>query len=255
MNSSVDSISRHVRPPKQDRSRASFERVFDAAASLLEEKGYDDLTLLEVSRKSGVSIGSIYCRVKSKDDLIHAIQQHVLAQLEVEVKSFTDPAQWKGVELKSLIRYLIQEIGEFLRRHVAMHRALLARSPQDPILTERGKKFYERISEGFKSLLLLHSAEIGHPNPKHAVHVCFNFPYACIQKYLGIGILEDTNIGEGSWQELLDDLAVICTSYLQIKAPASATSQTGTETVASLPARRRRAAPRASKRIKLEAEK
>ena len=239
-------MSRHVRPPKQDRSRASFERVFDAAAGLLEEKGYDNLTLLEVSRKSGVSIGSIYCRVKSKDDLIHAIQQHVLAQLEAEVKNFTDPAQWKGVELKSLIRYLIQEIGEFLRRHVAMHRALLARSPQDPVITERGQEFYRCLSEGFKNVLLAHRAEIGHPNPKHAAHVCFSVPYACIQKYLGIGILEDTKIGEGSWQELLDDLAVICTSYLQIKSPAPEASQTGTQTVAKLPVRQRRAAPRAS---------
>jgi len=57
-----------AREPKQDRSRASFERVLDAATALLAERGYSEFTLQELSRRSKVSIGSIYCRVSGKDD-------------------------------------------------------------------------------------------------------------------------------------------------------------------------------------------
>jgi AcrR family transcriptional regulator len=252
MKPPTDSLSRHVRPPKQDRSRVSFERVLDAAVGLFEEKGYDGFTLLEVSRRSRVSIGSIYCRVKSKDELIHAVQLHVRTMLEAEENQFIDPVQWEGVELKSLVRFMIRELGEYMRRHAAIHRALMARSPLDPIITARGKVSLARFSDGFQNVLLLHRSEIGHPKPKHAVHVCFSVPFACIQKYLGIGIMSDVSIGEGSWQQLLDDLAILCISFLQIKPTASATSQKGAE--ASLPTRQRRAAPPASKRVKLEAK-
>ena len=57
-----------AREPKQDRSRASFERVLDAATALLAEKGYSEFTLQELSNRSKVSIGSIYGRVNGKDD-------------------------------------------------------------------------------------------------------------------------------------------------------------------------------------------
>ena len=45
-----------VRPPKQRRSRESYERVLDAAHTLLEENGFEGFTAQEVAVRSGVSI-------------------------------------------------------------------------------------------------------------------------------------------------------------------------------------------------------
>src|SRR5262245_26618965 len=73
-----------AREPKQDRSRASFERVLDTATALLAEKGYSEFTLQELSRRSKVSIGSVYCRVNGKDDLIRLVQVRTLDRLDVE---------------------------------------------------------------------------------------------------------------------------------------------------------------------------
>src|SRR4026209_2000726 len=77
-----------AREPKQDRSRVSFERVLDAATALLAERGYSEFTLQELSRRSQVSIGWIYCRVSGKDDLIRRVQVRVLDRLDVEQASF-----------------------------------------------------------------------------------------------------------------------------------------------------------------------
>jgi AcrR family transcriptional regulator len=46
--------------------------VPDTTHDLLGEKGYAGFALTEVSRRSGVSVGSIYTRVDSKDDLLRA---------------------------------------------------------------------------------------------------------------------------------------------------------------------------------------
>ncbi len=48
-----------VRPPKQRRSRESYERVLEAAHTLLEENGFDGFTIQEVAARSGVSVGAI----------------------------------------------------------------------------------------------------------------------------------------------------------------------------------------------------
>ena len=77
-----DDLTVAVQPPQQERSRASFERVIEAATSLLEEEGYDGFTLAEVSKRANVSIGSIYARVKSKDDLFYVIQDRYMTVSE-----------------------------------------------------------------------------------------------------------------------------------------------------------------------------
>ena len=59
-----------VRPPKQRRSRESYERVLEAAHTLLEENGFDGFTIQEVAARSGVSVGAIYERFGNKESLL-----------------------------------------------------------------------------------------------------------------------------------------------------------------------------------------
>lgn len=70
-----------VREPKQERSRQSFDKAVDATVSLLVERRSDAFTLVEVAQRAGVSIGSIYGRVSSKDDLIRAAQARETARI------------------------------------------------------------------------------------------------------------------------------------------------------------------------------
>ena len=55
-----------LRPPLQNRSRESLERVLIAGKKLLEEKGWEGFTVQEVSRRAKVSIGSIYARARAR---------------------------------------------------------------------------------------------------------------------------------------------------------------------------------------------
>ena len=86
----------YLKEPKQNRSKASLERLLNAACELLTENGYKDFTLQEVSKRAKVSIGSIYNRFKSKEDLIRLLQ---VRELEGENKMLRD-------EIKSVRGYL-----------------------------------------------------------------------------------------------------------------------------------------------------
>src|SRR3954451_17242527 len=74
----ANSDSTKLRPvlaPQQKRSQASVERVFAATRALLEEKGFDGVTVQEVSTRAEVSVGAIYGRFQSKENLLRAVQR------------------------------------------------------------------------------------------------------------------------------------------------------------------------------------
>ena len=205
--------SASVKAPKQDRSRASFERVLETAEELLKEHGYKGFTLLEVSKQSRTSIGSIYCRVKGKDDLFHAVQEHVLARLDKEMESILEPSKWDGVEARKLILFLVRELAEFLRRNAPILRALISREVADPVVMAKGKKASANLNERFQSLLMRHASEYTHPDPMHATAFCLNIADAALAKHLDLNTVTPSNDGS-QWNQLIDDLGRTLSLFL-----------------------------------------
>jgi AcrR family transcriptional regulator len=80
-----------VRPPKQRRSRESYERVLDAAHALLEENGFEGLTVQEVAARSGVSIGAIYERFGNKETLLRAVHARLMEAMSEGGADARDP--------------------------------------------------------------------------------------------------------------------------------------------------------------------
>ena len=57
--------------------------MVQAALSLMIERASEEFTLLEVSQRGKVSIGSIYHQFRSKDDLVRAVVERELADIGV----------------------------------------------------------------------------------------------------------------------------------------------------------------------------
>jgi len=58
-SSSVEQLAPYRRP-SQARGEAKFERLLDAAHSLIEEQGVDEFSLADVAKRAGVATGSAY---------------------------------------------------------------------------------------------------------------------------------------------------------------------------------------------------
>ena len=202
-----------VKKPKQDRSRASFDRVLDAAIELIKECGYDNFTLTEVSQKAGTSIGSIYCRVSSKEDLMHAVQTRVFEGMTADTDATMQPAKWKEVDLARTIRFLIRETAELLRRHAPVLRAFTSSQPFDRMVTTAGREWHIHLARSFEGILLQRRDEIRHGNPQYAASFCFDVTYAALSKYLGIGIIPDF-VTLDNWSQLADELGTLFSMYL-----------------------------------------
>ena len=204
----------HARAPKQSRSRQSFDRVLDAAAALLAEGGNHALTLAEVSRRSKVSIGSIYCRVESKDDLIRAVQVRVFEQMDQEFSGAVNRIRRRSLPLAELVPTLVREQALFMKRHARLINAFIERAPHDPVVQATGRKFYAQISLDFKLLLLERHSEFRHADPEHAAATCHAIVHGVLARYLGLGGGAETGAGEGDWRQLVEDLGLMTLAFL-----------------------------------------
>ena len=84
-----------VRPPVQARSRKALQKVLAAAEEVLAADGFDEFTMTAVAERAGVSVGAIYRRFDSKEQLLAAVKDRLLSRLEEDLAerlSTADPS-------------------------------------------------------------------------------------------------------------------------------------------------------------------
>ncbi|KZB86990.1 TetR/AcrR family transcriptional regulator [Amycolatopsis regifaucium] len=82
---SQQSAEQGFRPPQQARSRASLQKVLAAAEHVLAEGGIEEFTIAAVAEQAGMSVGAIYRRFAGKEQLLYAVKDQLLGQLEATV--------------------------------------------------------------------------------------------------------------------------------------------------------------------------
>jgi len=109
-----------VASPRRRRPRATTEatrnRVLAQAAALFAEKGYEAMSLRDVSQASGVSLSGLYHYFASKEDLLFQVQHRTFASL---------------YEAQEKIAALPGPPEERLRRLVIGHLAFFASHPNE----------------------------------------------------------------------------------------------------------------------------
>lgn len=202
----------NVRPPQQDRSRQSLEKVLAAARQLLCESDYADLTLSGVSKASGVSIGSIYGRFKGKDDLLQVVFEDALEQMDREWQALMDELRERPLSLCERLPLLVDTLAEFLARHAAILKPFMNRAGHGDI-ARSGKQYHARMADAFIAQISAHGDEIRHPEPERAIHSCFRITYSSLARFLGLGSAADA-AGEGDWNHLKQDLGSMGVLFL-----------------------------------------
>jgi len=64
-------------PATQARSRATREKLLEAAETVFAAKGYTGAKISDIAAEAGCSVGSVYFRFKDKDALFFAIRVYV----------------------------------------------------------------------------------------------------------------------------------------------------------------------------------
>ncbi len=98
---------RWIRPRRQKRSQASFERILDAAESLLEDRSFDELTISDVVRRAESSVGAFYTRFSDKDALLDALYQRFQDQAIATMERHLAPEQWESASVEQIVTQIV----------------------------------------------------------------------------------------------------------------------------------------------------
>jgi AcrR family transcriptional regulator len=224
-----------LRPPQQNRSRASLDRVLQAGQELLVEKGFDGFTVQEVSKRAKVSIGSIYARAPNKDALVFAVYDYAVSELRDERQAFDDPTRWEGLSFDELVRAAVRETAETMFRHEAVLRVIMTRAAIDGGVRERGAAQIYDVARQWEELILTRRDEIAHADPELAVEIAFRMFYAALVRRISFGPDFGVYKQIDGDETLIEEMGAAATAYLT--TPSAAASRP--KRAAREPARRR----------------
>lgn len=202
-----------VREPKQERSRASFERALDATVSLLVERRSDGFTIAEVAARSGVSTGSIYARVASKDDLIRVTHHREMARLSGRTRqAFADLAT-PGAPLPQVVSRAVTTMADLLADRAPMMAPFMAISHHDAVIGAAGRAAHTEMVCAFTDLVLTAGPAITHADPARAAAWCCTVVYSVLARKLGLG--SDPSAEPAYPMDVIvADLTAMVTAYL-----------------------------------------
>lgn len=207
----VEDVSRK---PQQGRSKASLERMLAAARELMLERGSEEFTLQEVSERGNVSIGSIYLRFESKDNLVRGVVANALETLAAAEFEMLDQLARKCRTLADFVPAFVEAYAEVLRQHAPLLRLTMERAAFDPLVSAPGKEHALRAERTCTEAMLVHVSEFGgsdaHVKAQSAYHVIF----ATLARQLSLGSSGEA-VHDYDWSQMKRELGRMCLAYLR----------------------------------------
>lgn len=169
----LSSVSR----PKQARSEQTLHRLLDAAEALIEEKSLADVSIPEIVRRAGSSVGGFYARFKDKDELLRALEERFLQRLDEQVVELVEPDHWGRATTVEIVASCMNElVSTYQAQHNMIH-AFIVRAAADAETREEGMRFRQRVSTRISELLLTRRQEISHPDPEVAIDLAVQLAF------------------------------------------------------------------------------
>lgn len=206
---------RWVKPPHQDRSRDTHERIVEAALRLLGKgRAFDDITIAELVADAGSSVGSFYQRFPDKAALLHALHVELCAQGNATIETVLTGDAWDGASLEVLVKSFVTFAVGVYRDQRGLRRAALLVSGSDPAFRDRAVALSRATCDAVTRLLHRRYPRRDRRTLRMLVDVCHRMVYGVLDQDLlfldepptGHALVED---------ELARELTSACTAYLR----------------------------------------
>lgn len=205
----------NVTRPKQARSERTLHRLLDAAESLIAEKGLADVSVPDIARRAGSSVGGFYARFRDKNELLRALEERFFGRQRERVERLTRLERWGDASLPRIVRAHAVELVGVFREHEALIRAFVSRAVHDVEFRGEALRFRQQTAERLADFLLRHPGRIRHPDARLACDLGVQLAFATMMARVVFG---DVRAGGRilSDAELAEELARSFLGYLRI---------------------------------------
>jgi AcrR family transcriptional regulator len=178
--------------PKQARSEQTQQRLLAAAEELIAAKGHRAVSVPEIARRAGSSVGGFYARFRDKNDLLRALEERHFLELSERVDRLADATRWTDAPLATIVEAAVAELVATTRERHHMIAAFLTRALEDPVILAGGLRFRRSVEDKLSALLLTRRAEMTHPDPPLAIALAIQTAFAIMQQHV---LIEETHAG------------------------------------------------------------
>lgn len=201
------------RQPRQGRSKESFERMLAATRDLMLERASEEFTLQDVSERGAVSIGSIYLRFESKDNLIHAVIAEALETIISSEIEMLAAVRAESPTLAAFVPAYIERYSQLLAAHAPMLRLVMQRASFDPAVSAPGKATAAQSAQTAVEAMLHYRAEMPAADPQAKALAAFHIIFATMARHLSLGSTAE-GADAAAFELLRVELAEMVLAYL-----------------------------------------
>ena len=204
-----------LQPSKQERSRATQQRILDATADLLRNESFESISVRQIVAVANTSIGSFYGRFRDKDALLPLLLEQSEQKLLGQIARLRRDVLRAGsvAEVAALLSaHLLTRYGD----NPELSRAIFEYSMRAPN-SQEAKELSDLRASQYSFLpdaLLRFRAEISHPDPERAIELGLYFHSVTCRNRLFYPLAPQARtikIGKG---ELKQELTELLTRYL-----------------------------------------
>src|ERR1043165_6600180 len=142
-----------VKPPRQERSRDTHDRLIEAAERLVSRgRAWSDIGVVELVKEAGTSVGAFYNRFRDKDALLHILQITLYQEGEATAVDANALAAL-DVPLENLIRAFVTLAVTVYRQQHGLRRALCLQMFTDKAFRDRAVGLSKLTCEGLTTVL------------------------------------------------------------------------------------------------------
>ena len=165
--------ARKRRPPSQERSRETYNKLLDAAEKLLKQQPWEKISTVAIMAEAGCSNGAIYGRFKSKDDLLVGLYERHDGKLKERFRKGREEREGEGKV--SFDEFLDRELGGLIddlyeNRWLLREMGLLSRIRPE-VVSEAVRSERKKILDQIAEELLEFRDLFDHPEPKRAAQM------------------------------------------------------------------------------------
>jgi len=207
-------VEKVSRTPQQGRSKASLERMMAAARALMVERGDEDFTLIEVSKRGNVSIGSIYLRFESKDNLVRAVIAETMQALAEAEEAMITRLIAECSSLSDFVPAFVESYAAVLTEFAPLLRLAMIRAESDPEVAEPGKQAALRAIARTTSGMLRYEDELTGADRDVRANAAYHVIFATLARQLSLGSTRES-VTDIDWQQLKQELGRMSLAYLR----------------------------------------
>jgi AcrR family transcriptional regulator len=186
-------------PASQARSRATREKLLQAAETVFAAKGYDGAKISDIAEEAGCSVGAVYFRFKDKDALFFAIAESFIEDARAGLsRLFEVPA---GAE--QIVRSFVVATAANFRKHRGLFRAIVERGFDHPLAMKTIFGFRDELAAALENAL----------GKQHGIQI--PVMTQMIYGFLIVGILNKDAPTKINDAQTVNALADACVAYLK----------------------------------------